>query len=97
MLTVANDRVFDRAFSEQEGLAMSQIEVPTRIVFIRLKEVLQRTGLSRSTLYDRMEKGEFPKPLKVGERIACWPEHEITAWQRARLESARAGAPFDAS
>lgn len=76
---------------------MSQPEERAAMVFIRQPEVLRRTALSRSTLYELIDKGEFPKPLKLGERINCWPEHEITAWQRARLESARAGAPFDAS
>ncbi len=70
---------------------MSQTENGQAVVFIRQPEVLRRTALSLSTLYELIAKGKFPKPLKLGERINCWPEHEVADWQRAELESARAG------
>lgn len=76
---------------------MSENEIGQAMVFIRQPEVLRRTALSRSTLYELIDKGKFPKPLKLGERINCWPEYEITDWQRARLESARAGSPANAT
>jgi prophage regulatory protein len=47
---------------------------------IRLKEVLRLTGLSRSTIYNRMGKGHFPKPVKLGERMVAWVESEIEDW-----------------
>lgn len=75
---------------------MSQTESGQAMVFIRQPEVLRRTALSRSTLYELIGKGEFPKPLKLGERIACWPEHEITAWQQSQLAAARASSLTDA-
>lgn len=74
---------------------MSQTENGQAMVFIRQPEVLRRTALSRSTLYELIGKGEFPKPLKLGERINCWPEHEISAWQRTALETARGGGSID--
>lgn len=70
---------------------MSQAATGQAMVFIRQPEVLRRTALSRSTLYELIAKGKFPKPLKLGERINCWPEHEVAEWQLAELESARAG------
>lgn len=55
------------------------------IVLIRQPEVLRRTALSRATLYEMMAAGRFPKPLKVADRINCWPEAEIDAWIAARI------------
>lgn len=57
-----------------------QTETPDRI--LRLKTVLDRTGLSRSTIYRRMEKGTFPKNLQIGERCMGWRETAISAWLR---------------
>lgn len=51
---------------------------------LRRPEVEARTGLSRSTIYDWMKRGEFPQPVKVGTRIVAWRESEITAWLEAR-------------
>ncbi|WCT76328.1 helix-turn-helix transcriptional regulator [Novosphingobium humi] len=58
---------------------------PAKLHFIRQPEVLKRTALSRSTLYELIAKERFPKPLKVGERINCWPEHEVDAWMQEQV------------
>ncbi len=63
--------------------------------FLRLPEVLARVGLSRSTVYSRIQDRRFPAPLKLGERISVWDEKIVEAWQdeqreRARAERARA-------
>ena len=52
---------------------------------IRLKSVLSRTGLTRSTLYLMMERNDFPKPLKIAERCVAWPESEIDAWIDSKI------------
>ena len=41
---------------------------------LRRTEVLFMTGLATSTLYEMMEKGEFPKPIKLGRRAVGWRE-----------------------
>lgn len=64
---------------------MEQTAAEARVTFIRQPEVLKRTQLSRSTLYELVAKGAFPKPLKLGERINCWPEHEVNQWMLARI------------
>jgi prophage regulatory protein len=53
---------------------------PDRI--IRLKTVLDRTGLSRSTIYRKMSHGTFPRQLKLGERSAGWRESAVNDWIR---------------
>ena len=51
---------------------------------IRRPEVEARTGLSRSTLYDWMKRGEFPQPVKLGARLVAWREHDVAAWLESR-------------
>jgi prophage regulatory protein len=51
---------------------------------LRRPEVEERTGLSRSTLYDWMKRGEFPQPVKLGARIVAWRESDVTAWLENR-------------
>jgi prophage regulatory protein len=52
---------------------------------VRLPEVLHRTGLSRSTVYRRVELGQFPKPYPLSSRIVAWSEVEIDQWIADRL------------
>lgn len=53
---------------------------PGRI--LRLKSVLERTGLSRSTLYRKMQLGTFPKQLRISARCAGWRESDVESWVR---------------
>ena len=52
----------------------SVIERKTRepVRFLRLPEVLARTGLSRSTIYVRLDQGRFPRPVSLGGRAVGW-------------------------
>lgn len=59
---------------------MSSLPPPDR--FLRLNTVLDRTGLSRATLYRKIAAGTFPKQIKIAERCCGWRESEVTAWQR---------------
>ena len=49
---------------------------------LRINAVLEFTGLSRSTLYRKIGRGEFPKQIKLSERCAGWRQSEINAWMR---------------
>jgi prophage regulatory protein len=51
---------------------------PDRI--IRLKTVLTRTGLSRSTLYRKIAEGTFPAQIKISTNGAGWREADINRW-----------------
>ena len=54
---------------------------------LRRKQVETRTGLSRSTIYLRIKKGTFPKPVKLGERAVGWIEPEIDSWLDEKIQS----------
>ena len=51
---------------------------PDRI--IRLKTVLERTGLSRSTIYRKIREGSFPAQLKLTVHGAGWHESAVSRW-----------------
>jgi len=53
--------------------------------FLRRAAVESATGLPRSTIYDMIADGRFPKPVKIGPKVAAWRESEIIAWQQARI------------
>lgn len=63
--------------------------------FIRITKVMDKTGLSRSTIYARIATGGFPKPISLGGRAVAWVEQEIDAWIMARIEATRMGEPND--
>ncbi|ATH77118.1 AlpA family transcriptional regulator [Halomonas sp. 141] len=47
---------------------------------IRIKDVMDRTGLARSTVYKYISLGQFPQPIKLGTRAVAWVEREVEAW-----------------
>ena len=53
----------------------------------RLPDVMNMTGLSRSSIYLRISTNEFPKPVKLGRRAVGWPEDSIIAWQAQMMEA----------
>ena len=55
---------------------------------IRLPEVLERVSLSRTTIYQKIQEGSFPKQLKLG-RTSGWLESEIDAWIEKLANSRR--------
>jgi prophage regulatory protein len=53
---------------------------------IRLKEVIDSTGLARSTIYKYIDEGSFPKPVSLGGRSVGWVESEVHDWILERIE-----------
>ncbi len=54
---------------------------------LRRRQVEERTGLSRSTIYARMSENAFPRPVNLGGGKAVgWIEAEIDAWIKERIE-----------
>lgn len=52
---------------------------------MRRKDVERAVGLSRSSLYLAMSRGEFPRPLRIGKRAVGWPSGIIEAWIDSRI------------
>lgn len=61
---------------------------PRRI--LRGKEVFgpgSRTGLSKSSIYAMVRRGEFPAPVSLGTRAVGWSSHLVDAWVNVRFEA----------
>lgn len=56
--------------------------------FMRIPEVAHVTGLSRSTIYDSVNKGIFPKPVRLTVRAIAWKASDIKGWMEARQHEA---------
>lgn len=98
-----NDRVnADKSKSEVVGVknSVEKVEVATKPsmkgpVILRLKQVMARTGLSRSTIYDRIapssprHDASFPKQVSLGGDAVGWEESAIDAWLQNRIAANR--------
>jgi prophage regulatory protein len=52
---------------------------------IRLREVQARTGLAKTTIYQRVRMGAFPAPVSLEGRLTAWVESEIQGWIDSRI------------
>jgi prophage regulatory protein len=58
-------------------------------VLIPRRRVSQMVGLERSALYERIKRGEFPKPVSIGGTAVRWIEAEVIAWVQECIDSSR--------
>jgi len=54
---------------------------------LRLPQVRERVGLSKSELYRLVSLGRFPRPIPLGDRARAWDADEVEAWIAARIAS----------
>ena len=62
----------------RKGIAMYQ-------TILRLAHVKQRTGLSRSSIYNGVKQGTFPAQISLGPRAVGWLESSIDQWIQSRV------------
>jgi len=62
---------------------------------LRLPDVMRVTGWSRSTVYDKIKAGKFPRPFKPDPegRVAGWFADEIAALQQRAIEQQASASP----
>lgn len=53
---------------------------------LRLTLVKQRTGMSRSSIYNGIKQGTFPAQISLGPRAVGWLESSIDGWIQSRVE-----------
>ena len=53
--------------------------------FIKLPTVKSMTGLSKSSIYAMMKKGEFPNSIAIGNRAVAWVEAHIEQWIEEKI------------
>lgn len=54
--------------------------------YLRRRAVEEITGLSRSTIYLLMSKGQFPRPIKLTAKAVAWSETSIVDWLSTRAQ-----------
>lgn len=52
---------------------------------LRIKKVVERTGVPTSSTYHQIKQGTFVPPIKLGERISAWRSSEVEAIVNARI------------
>lgn len=65
--------------------------------YIRMKEVCRKTGLAKSSIYDRINAKTFPSPVRLGDRAVAFVESEVDAWMAAILAANRPQDSIDQS
>lgn len=56
-------------------------------VFLRLKDVERKTGISRSSIYLKINEGTFPDRHNLGDRAVRWLESDIDDWINSRIQT----------
>ncbi|MCG9065048.1 AlpA family transcriptional regulator [Laribacter hongkongensis] len=64
-----------------------QRAIPPPERFIRLKEVIRLTGLSRPTIYRRISTGQFPQSIPIGGGKVAWLYSELWHWMQSRIKA----------
>lgn len=57
---------------------------------IRIAQVLTITGLGRTSVYDLVKKGTFPRPITINRRCSAWSENAVLGWVQAQLKGGEA-------
>lgn len=57
----------------------------TEARFLRMRDVMDRTALSRANIYARIQRGDFPAPYKLGAKCARWSDQEVADWIKRQL------------
>lgn len=72
---------------------MSATTTPPRL--LRLPEVIAQTGMARTTLYDFIRAGTFPRPVPLTSTARAWVAAEVERWIADRIaeRDAQGGAP----
>lgn len=58
---------------------------PGNLSFLKVSEVEARTGMSRSTIYEKIRSEDFPEPVRLSARMSRWLDGEVDAWLRKKI------------
>lgn len=57
---------------------------------IRLPEVIRLIGLSRTQIYRLVDRGQFPSPVRLSNRVTVWREADVQNWLSAKFATVHA-------
>jgi prophage regulatory protein len=78
-------------FNHFQELTDMHNKISKEPTILRRPQVQQRTGLSRSTLYQYIRDGEFPASISLGPRAVGWLESDVSDWISARVKLTHQG------
>ena len=55
--------------------------------FLRVREVLEMTGMGKTFIYARTKDGTIPKQIQLGSRSVVWNEQEVIKWMEDQMTS----------
>ena len=55
--------------------------------FLRINQVMEITALKKSTIWWLVSKKEFPKQIKISERISVWKKSDIEVWMKSKIDT----------
>ena len=65
-------------------------QLQSALAILRRKQVEARVGLSRSTIYSRIQAGTFPAQISLGAKAVGWIESDVSEWIAAQVKKSRA-------
>ena len=72
-------------------VALPRTDHPNERAIWRLQTVVEQTGMSRSAVYDHIDKGLFPRPIKLSAKAVGWLSSDVRAINRAKVAGASTG------
>jgi prophage regulatory protein len=57
---------------------------------LRLPQVMQRTGLKKTKLYELQKRGSFPMRIQITSNSVGWTEEEVNVWIAGRVAASKA-------
>jgi prophage regulatory protein len=85
------DRVADKVIARLRPVLEKSMATPARIpeldinrhlpTFLRLRDIVGRLGVSRSTVYKWVDEGRFPESVSLGGRAVAWRRIDVEAWE----------------
>ena len=72
-------------YQQKQIKTMSKLQTK----LLRLPQVKESTGLSKSSIYARIAEGTFPKQIPLGPRLVVWVESDIQNWITEQVSAAR--------
>jgi prophage regulatory protein len=60
--------------------------------FIRMRALTQRIPVAKSTIWDWVQKGTFPRPVKLSDSVTAWTLSDVERWEASKLQDSQQAA-----
>jgi prophage regulatory protein len=78
--------------SRMQTEPLNLVPVSNEITFLRLPQVKATTGLSKTTIYEKIKDNAFPCPVLISKRAVAWVESEVRQWAASQISARVVGA-----